>query len=124
MTILNWNAAEQLGLKRTSFPREGVPQKLRDALGTVEPMIFVQHLTFWLGGRVFTDQTVLVANCNVFRYFHLDQGPAAIIGSGLLKDNSLAIDFARQRLYIGPAAAEEGGRTAPLSPLTPLFRDR
>jgi len=28
MTILNWNAAEQLGLKRTSFPREGVPQKI------------------------------------------------------------------------------------------------
>jgi hypothetical protein len=26
----------------------------------------------------------------------------AIIGSGLLKDNSLAIDFARHRLYIGP----------------------
>lgn len=124
MTILNWNAAEQLGLKRTSFPREGVPQKLRDALGTVEPVIFVQHLTFWLGGRVFTDQTVLVANCNVFRYFHLDQGPAAIIGSGLLKDNSLAIDFVRQRLYIGPAVAQKSGGTAPLSPLTPLFRDR
>ena len=124
MTILNWNAAEQLGLKRTSFPREGVPQKLRDALGTVEPVIFVQHLTFWLGGRVFTDRTVLVANCNVFRYFHLDQAPAAIIGSGLLKDNSLAIDFARQRLYIGPGVAEESGRIAPLSPLTPLLRDR
>jgi predicted aspartyl protease len=124
MTILNWNAAEQLGLKRTSFPREGVPQKLRDALGTVEPVIFVQHLTFWLGGRVFTDQTVLIANCNVFRYFHLDTGPAAIIGSGLLKDNSLAFDFARQRLYIGPAMAEESEGTARLSPLTPLLRDR
>jgi hypothetical protein len=67
---------------------------------------------------------VLVANCNVFRYFHLDGGPAAIIGSGLLKDNSLAIDFARQRLYIGPAVVEESGSTAPLYPLTPLFRDR
>jgi predicted aspartyl protease len=103
MTILNWDAAEQLGLKRTSFPKDGVPQKLRDALGTVEPVVFVKGLTIWLGGRVFTDQTVLIANINVFRYFHLDGGPAAIMGSGLLKDNSLAFDFARQRLYVGPA---------------------
>lgn len=113
MTILNWNAAEQLGLKRTNFPREGLPQKLRDALGTVEPVVFATGLTIWLGGRVFTGQTVLVANLNVFRYFHLDNGPAAIIGSGLLKDNSLAIDFARQRLYVGPGVAELGRRPEP-----------
>jgi predicted aspartyl protease len=106
MTILNWNAAEQLGLKRTYFPRDGIPQKLRDALGTVEPVVFAKGMTIWLGGRVFTNQTVLVANVNVFRYFHLDAGPAAIIGSGLLKDNSLAFDFAGQRLYIGPQVAE------------------
>lgn len=106
MTILNWNAAEQLGLRRTSFPREGVPQKLRDALGTVEPVVFAKGMTIWLGGRVFTNQTVLIANVNVFRYFHLDAGPAAIIGSGLLKDNSLAFDFAQQRLYLGPAVSE------------------
>jgi predicted aspartyl protease len=106
MTILNWNAAEQLGLKRTSFPREGVPQKLRDALGTVEPIIFAKGITIWLGGHVFTDQTVLIANVKVFQYFHLDGEPAAIVGSGLLKDNSLAIDFARQRLYVGPAVVE------------------
>jgi len=106
MTILNWSAAEQLGLKRTTFPREGVPQKLRDALGTVEPIIFATGLTIWLGGHVFTNQTVLIANVRVFQYFHLDQQPAAIMGSGLLKDNSLAIDFARQRLYIGPAATQ------------------
>ncbi|HET7083350.1 MAG TPA: aspartyl protease family protein [Rhizomicrobium sp.] len=107
MTILNWNAAEQMGLKRTSFPKDGIPQKLRDALGTVEPVVFVKGLTIWLGGRVFTDQTVLIANVNVFRYFHLDGAPAGIIGSGLLKDNSLAIDFQRQLLYVGPPVAEE-----------------
>jgi predicted aspartyl protease len=107
MTIVNWNAAEQLGLKRTHFPREGVPQKLRDALGTVEPIIFATGLTIWLGGHVFTDQTVLVANVRVFQYFHLDGEPAAIIGSGLLKDNSLAIDFARQRLYVGPVVRSD-----------------
>jgi predicted aspartyl protease len=106
ITILNWAAAEQLGLKRTSFPRDGVPQKLRDALGTVEPIIVAKGMTIWLGGRVFTDQTVLIANVQVFRYFHLDAMPAAIIGSGLLKDHSLAIDFERQRLYVGPGMRE------------------
>ncbi len=125
MTILNWNAAERLGLKRTSFPREGMPQKLRDALGTVEPVIFAQGMTIWLWGRVFTNQTVLIANANVFRYFHLDGGPAAIIGSGLLKDNSLAIDFARQRLYVGPALAPENpGSGPPLKPLNPWLSDK
>jgi len=123
MTILNWNVAEQLGLKRTSFPKDGIPQKLRDALGTVEPVIFVKHVTIWLGGRVFTDQTVLIANVQVFRYFHLDQQPAAIIGSGLLKDNSLAIDFARQRLYVGPSLAEQGDGAGPaLTPMLPLVK--
>jgi predicted aspartyl protease len=106
MTILNWAAAEQLGLKRTNFPRDGVPQKLRDALGTVEPIILAKGLTIWLGGHVFTDQTVLIANVRVFRYFHLDGAPAAIVGSGLLKDNSLAFDFARQRLYVGPTVVD------------------
>ena len=125
ITILNWDAAEQLGLKRTNFPREGVPQKLRDALGTVEPVILVHGLTFWLGGRVFTDQMVLIANVNVFRYFHLDRGPAAIIGSGLLKDNSLAFDFARQRLYVGPSVAGMGGKAEPpLKPLDPWLTDK
>ena len=125
MTILNWNAAEQLGLKRTSFPRDGVPQKLRDALGTVEPVVFVGGMTIWLGGRLFADQTVLVANVNVFRYFHLDSGPAAIIGSGLLKDNSLAIDFQQQRLYVGPpVTGQDSGSAQPLRPLFPLLPGR
>jgi len=119
MTILNWSAAEQLGLKRTSFPREGVPQKLRDALGTVEPIIFAKGLTIWMGGHVFTNQTVLIANVQAFRYFHLEGEPSAIIGSGLLKDNSLAIDFVRQRLYVGPALAEGGSEASP--PLRPLI---
>lgn len=127
MTILNWNAAEQLGLKRTNFPREGIAQKLRDALGTVEPVIFAKDVTIWLGGRVFVNQTVLVANVNVFRYFHLDGGPAAIIGSGLLKDNSLAIDFAKARLYVGPAVDQprqsEAGRPRPVPWEFPSGRD-
>jgi predicted aspartyl protease len=102
MTMLNWAAAEKLGYRRTSFPSDGIPQKLRDALGTVEPVGVVRGVTIWAGGRLFVDQTVIVANAAVFRYFGLDTQPAAIAGPGLLGDRSLAIDFAGRRIYIGP----------------------
>jgi hypothetical protein len=38
----------------------------------------------------------------VFNYFDLEDQAAAIAGPGLLRDTSLAIDFADQRLYVGP----------------------
>jgi len=38
----------------------------------------------------------------VFNYFDLEDQAAAIAGPGLLRDTSLAIDFAGQRLYVGP----------------------
>ena len=104
MTMLNWAAAEKLGYRRTSFPADGVPQKLRDALGTVEPVGVVKDVTIWVGGRLFSGQTVIVANAAVFRYFGLDAQPAAIAGPGLLGDRSLAIDFMARRIYIGPDA--------------------
>jgi predicted aspartyl protease len=104
MTMLNWAAAEKLGYRRTNFPSDGMPQKLRDALGTVEPVGVVRDVTIWAGGKLFSNQTVIVANAAVFRYFGLDTQPAAIAGPGLLGDRSLAIDFAGRRLYIGPKA--------------------
>lgn len=106
MTMLNWAAAEKLGYKRTSFPADGVPQKLRDALGTVEPVGVVNGLTIWVGGKLFSDQTVIVANAAVFRYFGLDSQPAAIAGPGLLGDRSVAIDFKAARIYVGPDVKE------------------
>ena len=44
-----------------------------------------------------------MADAPVFDYFDLDEQAAAIVGPGLLRDTSLAIDFAGQRLYIGPS---------------------
>ncbi len=115
MTMLNWAAAEKLGYRRTSFPSDGLPQKLRDALGTVEPVGVVRGLTIWMGGRLFSDQTVIVANAAVFRYFGLDTQPAAIAGPGLLGDNSLAVDFTARHIYVGPAVKGPTLVTTPLS---------
>jgi hypothetical protein len=102
VTMLNWAAAKKLGYKRTAFPADGVPKKLRDALGTIEPVGVVTGQTIWAGGRLFADQTIIIANAGVFRYFGLEDSPAAIAGPGLLGDHSLAIDFSGHRLYIGP----------------------
>jgi predicted aspartyl protease len=104
ITMLNWNAAEKLGLRRASFDKEPIPQDLRDALGTLEPVVTVKGLAISVGGREFPAQTVIVANAAVFRYFGLENKAAAIIGPALLRHNSIAIDFNKQRVYIGPAS--------------------
>jgi predicted aspartyl protease len=104
ITMLNWNAAEKLGLRKTSFDKAPIAQSLRDALGTIEPVVTVKGLTITIADRTFSAQTVIVANAAVFRYFGLDNKAAAIIGPALLRTNSLAIDFNKRRVYIGPTS--------------------
>jgi hypothetical protein len=106
ITMLNWNAAERLGIRRASFENQPIPQNLRDALGTLEPVVTVKGLTITMAGRTFPAQTVIVANASVFRYFGLDKKAAAIIGPAMLRYNSLAIDFDRRRIYIGPTSRQ------------------
>jgi hypothetical protein len=103
ITMVNWIAAEKLGIHRADFVKAPIPQALRDALGTLEPVVTVTGLTVSLAGSTFPVQTVIVANASVFRYFGLDERAAAIIGPALLRTNSLAIDFGQRRLYLGPA---------------------
>ncbi len=109
ITMLNWNAAEKLGIKRADFAKEIIPQDLRDALGTLEPVVTVNGLTISLADRTFPAQTVIVANAAVFRYFGLENSAAAIVGPALLRTNSLAIDFNKRRIYIGPTSQAAAG---------------
>lgn len=109
ITMINWIAAENLGIHRASFDSASSPQALRDALGTVEPVITIKGLTITLAGRTFPVETVIVANAAVFRYFGLEGRSAAIIGPALLRYNSLAIDFNRRRIYIGPSGRPPSG---------------
>jgi predicted aspartyl protease len=104
ITMLNWNAAEKLGIHRAAFEKQPIPQSLRDALGTLEPVVTVKGLTITMAERTFPAQTVIVANAAVFRYFGLDDKAAAIIGPALLRYNSLAIDFGKRRIYVGPTS--------------------
>src|SRR3569833_3406403 len=100
MTMINWAAAEKLGYKRTSFPADGLPARLRAALGTVEPVGVVRDITIWVGGRLNHNQTIIVANAAVFKYFDLESKPATNTDPKKQRDRTHAIDFAAQRIYI------------------------
>jgi predicted aspartyl protease len=104
MTMLNWGAAERLGLRKAHFAAINGPPPvlLQDVLGKEAPALRVEGLEVRLQNRSWDKQLVIVADAPVFTYFDLDEQPAAIVGLDLLRDNSLAIDFAGQRLYVGP----------------------
>ena len=51
-------------------------------------------------------QSAIIADAPVFSYFDLEEQPSAIVGLDLLRNNSLAIDFAGQRLYLGPTVRD------------------
>jgi hypothetical protein len=107
-TIMNWEAAERLGLHRHNFATYGPPpQTLQDVLGKRAPAVQLLGLEMRLSERTWTKQTAIVADAPIFNYFDLDEQPAAIVGPGLLIDNSLAIDFAGQRLFIGPTVTKD-----------------
>jgi hypothetical protein len=104
LTLLNWLAAEQLGVEKNVMARKfgPPPEGLRDVLGKVAPAVVVKGLTVTLPNQVWRKQDILVADAPVFEFFGMGKRPGGIVGPGLLKDNSLAIDFAGHRLYVGP----------------------
>lgn len=120
MTMLNWQAAEKLGVEQKRFAAFGPPPELlQDVLGKDAPAVKLYGLDVTVGGNKSWDrQDAMVADAPVFNYFDLDEKPAAIVGLGLLGGNSLAIDFAGGHLYVGPAGADTSlatGEPVPLS---------
>ena len=104
ITLLNWPAAERLGVERRAATRKygPPPEGLRDVLGKIAPAVVVKDVTITFPDRTWRKQDVLVSDAPVFEFFGMGDKAGAIVGPGLLKDNSLAIDFAGQQLYLGP----------------------
>lgn len=103
MTMMNWDAAEELGLHKRDFNQYGPPpDQLQDVLGKRAPAVRLMNLEVDLPGKSWDKQLAIVADAPVFNYFDLEEKPAAIVGPGLLRDTSLAIDFADGKLYLGP----------------------
>jgi hypothetical protein len=104
-TLLNWNGAEVLGVHKRDFLSKGLPlDNLQDVLGKTSPAVRVDGVSVRLPGKRWDNHLVVVADAPIFRYLSSDDLPAAIVGLGLLGDNSLAIDFVGGRLFIGPEA--------------------
>jgi len=82
------------------------PALLQDVLGKEAPALRADGLEVRLPGRVWNRQTVIIADAPVFSYFDLEERPSAIVGVDILRNNSLAIDFAGQRLYVGPKVGD------------------
>jgi hypothetical protein len=104
ITLMNWLAAERLGVEKKANTRKygPPPESLRDVLGKVAPAILVKGVTVAFSDSAWRKREILVADAPVFDFFGMGDKAGAIVGSGLLKDNSLAIDFAGHQLYIGP----------------------
>jgi hypothetical protein len=101
--MINWEAAERLGLHRHNFSTYGPPPVLlQDVLGKDAPAVRLLGLDVGLPGQTWEKQFAIVADAPAFGYFDLDEKPAAIVGPGLLRNNSLGIDFAGERLFVGP----------------------
>jgi predicted aspartyl protease len=103
VTLFNWEAASRLGYDRRDFVKLGPPpEKLRDILGKTAPVVVLTGMEVHVGARVWTQRDALVSDAPVFEFFGLEEKTGVIVGPGLLRDNSLAIDFAGHRLYVGP----------------------
>jgi predicted aspartyl protease len=103
-TMMNWDAAEALGVHKRDFDRYGPPpEDLQDVLGKSSPAVRVTNLDVELRGKAWDGQLAVVSDAPVFGYFDLEERPAVVMGPGLLRNTSLAIDFAAGRLYLGPS---------------------
>ncbi|HSS15100.1 MAG TPA: aspartyl protease family protein, partial [Rhizomicrobium sp.] len=104
ITMMNWDAAEQLGLHKKDFAHFGPPPEiLQDVLGKTSPAVRITNMEVGLPGKTWERQLAIVSDAPVFGYFDLEERPAVIVGPGLLRNTSLAIDFADGKLYLGPS---------------------
>lgn len=100
ITVVNWRMAEKMGFHQADFPLTQASEELRDVVGRSEPVILITELFIKIGQADWSNKTALVANTKIFGLLGLDEIPSAILGAGLLKDSSFAIDFKNEILYI------------------------
>lgn len=100
ITVMNWQMAEKMGFHKADFPITRASEELRDVVGKTEPVILITELGIKIGQSSWNNKSALVANTRIFGLLGLDEVPSTILGAGLLKDSSFAIDFRNQELYI------------------------
>jgi hypothetical protein len=106
VTILNWPLARRFGLVKTDFsarrPLVGPQIGVRDIAGWDTPIVQVTEFSVAIGNREWPSTKVMVADAPLFGYLDMENRPAAIVGLGLFRNDSIAIDFESEKLYIRP----------------------
>lgn len=107
VTIINWETAYRFRLRKWGLSGPS-PQQVQDGLGKRSPVALLTGLWIAIGDQNWLDENALIADPPVFDLLELSGQPCAIVGPGLLKNESLAIDFQNHYLYIAPK--HEGDR--------------
>lgn len=114
VTILNWRLGARLGLREGDFGYQHMPKEVEDVLGKSAPVVEATDLYVQIGRRDWSRTTALVADAPIFGLLDLAEDPGALLGPGLLKDESLALDFEGRRLYLAPATRPAPRSAQPL----------
>jgi hypothetical protein len=102
LTILNWQLARKLGFRENQFANP--PDQIRDLLGRVSPIFILKELHVQVGQHKWASELAVVADARLFNLVQLSERPGSIVGAGLFKDDSIAIDFQGRRLRIAPGS--------------------
>ena len=100
ITVVNWPMAEKMGFRKADFPITEASEELKDVVGKTEQVILITELFIKIGQADWSNKSALVANAKIFGLLGLGEIPSTILGAGLLKDSSFAIDFKNEFLYI------------------------
>ena len=100
VNILTWELARHL-VSRKDMPARNA-EEVRDALGKGFPAFRLEGLPIELARQRWRKEIALVADVPVFVILDMAGRPSAIVGAGLLKNDSFALDFESRRLHVAP----------------------
>ena len=99
-SLVTWSLAEAI-LPSNKMPRRQ-DDRVRDAFGKGLPAFRIEDITIGVAGHFWLYNSVLVADAPVFQRLDVGTPSIGVIGAGILSQNSFAVDFKDQRLYIAP----------------------
>jgi len=99
-SLMNRAAAEALGVDLPPPPAPGEGEDISGAAGHHQQGIGLQIGEISVGTRTWENVQLLVSDVHVFDVIGLGDVPAMILGSDLLFDGRLVVDYADGRVYI------------------------
>lgn len=104
LTVLNTAAARALELQAED---PGELAELSGAVGTAPVLARLSSQNLRTGGVSWNDETLLIADLEIFETLASANEPLAILGSGLFTQRDFAIDLKNDRLFVRIAMREQ-----------------